>query len=88
MQYRETKDKPPVRSRAKFWIFCLIALPVLYVLSAGPVVGMLTNDTIPKGQQDWVQKVYQPVTWLSHSLKVDAQFEQYLLWWSKVLEKA
>ena len=87
MQYREITEKPPVRSRAKMWILCAIALPVLYVLSAGPVVGMLTNDTIPKAQQEWVQKVYQPVTWLSHSLKLDGPFEAYLLWWAKVLDK-
>lgn len=87
MQYREITEKPPVRSRAKFWILCLIGLPVLYVLSSGPVVGMMTSGKPPKAQQDFVQKVYQPVTWLSQSLKMEETFEAYLLWWAKVLDR-
>ncbi len=69
------------------WIVTLIALPVLYVLSWGPVLGLNYNDRIPDAAWPWLVKFYQPVIWLNHNGPLQKPLEAYNRWWMKVLSK-
>ncbi len=69
------------------WVVTLIALPVLYVLSWGPMMGLGYNRTIPKTADTWLEKFYQPVWWLYYNTPLKKPLDAYVCWWINVLWK-
>ncbi|MCE7872445.1 hypothetical protein DYH09_18985 [bacterium CPR1] len=49
-------------------------LPVLYVLSAGPVVGLLKQSGHPPGLERFVSYFYAPLEWLYMNVRLVAQW--------------
>ncbi len=74
-------------NHATVWIVTLIALPVFYVLSWAPVLGLYYNGTIPEPAWPWVKKFYQPVDWLWGNTPLQKPLNAYYFWWDKVLKK-
>ncbi len=81
-----SEDKKP-NNHATAWIVTLIALPVFYVLSWGPVMGLFHNGTIPLDAEPWLVKIYQPVFWLRADTPLWEPLSAYENWWDKVLMK-
>ncbi len=81
-----SEDKQP-SNHTTAWIVTLIALPVLYVLSWGPVLGMWNNGTIPQATFLWVYKFYKPVIWLYDKSPRWMSLDAYGDWWIDVLHK-
>ncbi len=81
-----SEDKKP-NNHATAWIVTLIALPVLYVLSWGPVMSLCGNGTIPYTALPWVGQFYLPVWWLYHNTPLKKPLDAYGDWWDKVLRQ-
>lgn len=75
-------------SHAATWLTCVIAAPVLYVLSIGPVIGLARRGVITPQKHAWVEKVYQPLGWVANKSKwADHALQAYGNWWGKILAK-
>jgi hypothetical protein len=81
------KRKSPQGSRGKRWLLRLMAVPALYVLSMGPVAGLIENGTIPRQHFDWLRKFYAPLEFLSYSNTSNILSSAYVNWWIFLLEK-
>lgn len=55
-------------------VFLLLLLPVLYVLSMGPVVMMVEKTGVGREQ---VELVYMPVIWLHDNTPLEKPLEMY-----------
>ena len=73
------------QSRFRFWLLLfllLLALPVVYVGSLGPVVYMQERGVIPKPYPPEMAKFYEPVEWLYSHDSLKGPIEYYLQFWS------
>ena len=62
--------------RIHAWVGILaVGLPVLYLLSFGPVIFSVLKFT---WQSDWLYIAYQPALWLAEAWQ---PYERYLEWW-------
>jgi hypothetical protein len=70
----------PRRGRGT-WALWLLALPVLYVLSSGPMAKVDTTFNFPKNQptlERGLEIIYWPVAWCAtHS----SHFQRFLTWY-------
>jgi hypothetical protein len=81
------RQKSSRRARVVQWLLRLMALPAFYVLSMGPVAGLLENGTIPRKHYGWLRDVYAPLVVLSYSNTSNTLSSAYVRWWIHVLEK-
>src|SRR4051812_17905797 len=72
--YRETKMRPPEKSRAVKWIVIILSVPLVYLLSVPPLVlATLTSPANPKEgeandslQSPWLMRFYaSPYDWVA-----------------------
>ena len=68
----ETDDD---ESRGSAWVVWLVALPIVYILSIGPVAFITKNS--PKAT-DALRKVYAPVIWLHENTVLRKPLELYV----------
>jgi len=60
----------------------LIALPMLYALSIGPVARMLETGWISKSWEPTLESAYLPLIWTANSVPaVESVLTSYLLLW-------
>jgi hypothetical protein len=69
------------------WLLRLLAVPVLYVLSMGPVAGLIENGTIPRKHFGWLCDFYAPLQVLSYSNTSNILSSAYVNWWIFMLER-
>jgi hypothetical protein len=74
-------------SHATAWFISVLAAMVLYVLSIGPVVGLLENGTIPRAAERQLEWFYTPVLMLADIPDMAPPLEIYLTWWIEALAK-
>jgi hypothetical protein len=80
--------EPNHKSHAVAWTLSVAAVPVLYLLSIGPVVGLAENDTIPNDPPpEWLTAFYMPYEWLYWNTPLQAPLEAYKNWWIEALAK-
>jgi hypothetical protein len=75
---------------AKRSLAAVVSLPVLYVLSIGPVAWLNTRHRMPESVSHAIKHVYDPIDWLmAHSPKpFDHAIRWYAqLWYASPLEK-
>ena len=69
------------KSHTMAWVMCVLALPVLYLLSVPPVVyaaARLTKDDYPP---PWAMAYASPYTWLMEESPVKDPFQRYVQFW-------
>jgi hypothetical protein len=79
--------EPDKTSPATAWTISIVAALVLYVLSIGPVVGLLENGTIPQSAESSLEKLYTPVLLLAHLPGGGTLLGNYFEWWIRKLQK-
>ena len=58
----QTEQQPSHRSRGLGWpIWVILVLPLVYILSSGPVMGLYAKKALPLA----VVKIYRPLFWCS-----------------------
>ena len=63
-------------------IAVLIVLPMLYLLSTGPVVWMVHTGLISTSLIPILGSIYAPLEWVSQNVPVvGPAIEQYVEWW-------
>ena len=74
---RKEADDAPEGPRNPWvgWLTWLLLTPVLYVLSAGPVVWLVERDYLP----EWPIMIYTPLGYLPHS--ATEAITRYAKWW-------
>ncbi len=75
------------KSHVMTWTSSALAILMLYVLSWGPVAGMLNNKIITYPLPQWADVLYQP---LFAALQIDAFDDAmgvWTKWWTNVLKK-
>jgi hypothetical protein len=79
-------DKPTKRGGGAAVVLVLIAvlivLPMLYVLSTGPMVWMVHNGLISTSLVPILSVIYAPLEWVAHNVPViGPAIENYVSWW-------
>jgi hypothetical protein len=59
------------------WVWVLVFVPVLYVLSIGPVIAITQN----KPAYSFVRNFYAPVIWLHNNTVLKGPLEMYAKLW-------
>jgi hypothetical protein len=72
---------------ATTWTVTAVAAAAVYVLSIGPVVGLVANGTIPKSEIPMLENLYWPVVQLSRIPATSTLYRSYVDWWMETLEK-
>ena len=75
------------KSHAMAWTFSVLAVPVLYLLSWGPVYGMELNGIIPHPHPEWIDDFYDPAGWLHAYTPLHDSIDAYIHWWGRLMEK-
>jgi hypothetical protein len=75
-------DEPKKRARIVWTALALLAVVVLYPLSAGPVLWISLRTGLPRGGGKVLDTFYEPLIWLrSKSKTADKAFERYFNVW-------
>ena len=75
------------KSHAMRWTAGVLTALLLYVLSYGPVWGLIYQGTIPEPVPKWLIDFYQPVRWLRDNTPLKKPLTHYLQWWKDILKK-
>ena len=90
------------QSHAMRWTLGVLAALLLYVLSYGPVLGLMGRGTIPPVPlwliefdtglirfhgPKWLSAFYQPVVWLHDNTPLQEPLNRYGCWWVQILAK-
>lgn len=65
-------------------IFALLMLPVIYVLSIGPVIFAVEKLHAKASMQKPVMTFYTPIVWLHDHTALKQPIERYVDWWGKL----
>lgn len=65
------------------WISLLVALPILYVLSIGPVAYLTLTGAMPASVPSWTRQFYAPLDWLEHT-PLRQPLDSYMAWWLRL----
>lgn len=65
----------------------LIALPLVYALSVGPMAYLLDKFHAPMTWRVYVVAFYQPVIWLHDNTSLKKPIEDYINWWSDLARR-
>jgi hypothetical protein len=71
------------QSSATLWTLWILAVPLAYLLSVGPVVRLTMDRSHPLGVPVWVDTLYRPVEWLHDHTPLEKPLEWYMDWWLK-----
>ena len=69
------------------WTAGVLTALLLYVLSYGPVWGLIYQGTIPEPVPKWLIDFYQPVLWLRNNTPLKDSLDLYTSWWVRILAK-
>src|SRR5204862_2661568 len=75
------------KSHAMVWATMVVLVPVLYVLSWGPVHGMQATGKIDFPPHPLVSMVYRPLGWTRRWQPIDDFLYYYGKWWVDTLWK-
>ena len=78
-------EEPARKSHAMTWTLWIVAMPLLYVLSYGPLCGMVNNGTISDSSMDWMGNFYRPAAKLYWESPLSEPFMAYADWWIRAL---
>jgi hypothetical protein len=68
------------KSRGLYWVFGALALvPILYVLSAGPISAICLQAGI---SPEALEGIYAPVIWLCEHTPLEGPLKRYLRLWN------
>ncbi len=73
------------KSHAGTWVFSVVAVLVLYVLSWPPFLRLQQNGAIPWPEPKWVDDFYQPYFWIYGNTPLKQPFEAWRKLWVKPL---
>lgn len=62
----------------------VVVLPIIYLLSVGPVVYALEKFHVPKSYATYVQTLYAPILWLHDHTSLKKLVENYVKWWEEM----
>ena len=79
MKCYEQEDEQGAGRGGLTWVWVLVCLPVLYVLSIGPVVAVTKNKTVPSTNA--IKRFYAPVIWLHNHTFMKEPLEVYAGLW-------
>jgi len=75
--------EPRHKSHAVTWTLLILALPLLYLLSIGPLVYLQEKGVIPDPRPAWIDVFYTPVDWLyEHKRIADVLGAYEIFWWN------
>ncbi|OYW29072.1 MAG: hypothetical protein B7Z47_05205 [Chthoniobacter sp. 12-60-6] len=60
----------------------LLLLPLVYLLSIGPMGFLLEKFHVPMSMRSYVLAFYRPVIWLHNNTPLKQPLEAYARWWS------
>lgn len=81
-------DEPPAKSsHTAAWSAVIVALPLMYVLSIGPVAYLAHKLGMYSAASGLAQAFYAPVIWLHDHTVCKAPLESYLDWWERLGEQ-
>jgi len=76
------------KSPSHAWLWTtsvVIALPLFYVLSIGPVIYLGKKDHLPESLADKMETFYQPLGWMAdHIPLVGEALDTYAGWWEEL----
>ena len=75
------------KSHAMRWTLGVLTALVLYVLSWGPVWGLVGRGTITYPVALWLDAFYRPVGWLHDNTPLQKPLHRYRCWWGQILAK-
>ena len=73
-------------SHAMAWVVTLMLVPVLYVLSIGPVGYLADRLKTPRSIVERILLFYAPVKWLRDHTYLEGPLEEYLNWWQRLAD--
>ena len=79
-------EKEP-NSHTTAWITALVLVPVLYVLSIGPVDYLYWKGRISIGAWQPCRKFYTPFFWLRNDTPLQKPLKAYEKWWFDLAQK-
>jgi hypothetical protein len=65
-------------------IFVLLLLPVIYMLSIGPVIFAVEKLHAKSAMQKPVMTFYAPILWLHEHTALKKPIDRYVDWWVKL----
>jgi len=65
----------------------LIALPILYALSVGPVVAFLEHGRLSPNHEEFLTMLYTPLGWVVETTGMEPYADVYVNWWIKALKR-
>lgn len=74
-------EEPAKQSHFMGWTLSIVAVPVLYILSYGPVVYLINRGTIPHPLPKVLVGFYKPWVWLYHDTSLRNPLGTYIYWW-------
>lgn len=75
-------ERPSHGSSATQWTVWLLAAPLVYVLSTGPVARFTKDPSLPLRYPMWVLVVYRPLDWLQANTPLDKPLAWYMGLWT------
>jgi len=69
------------QSHIAAWTIALMLVPVLYVLSIGPVNYLQAKHKLPRTIMPKLVTFYSPLEWLSRNTSLRGPMEAYVTWW-------
>jgi hypothetical protein len=79
--------KPVSAPHSLIWISVLLAIPVLYVLSIGPVSYLQTTTGFTISQGSKLDRFYGPLGTAMARTPLDEPLLTYVGWWTRLGEK-
>jgi len=80
MRFVADADGNNAAGRSWPWLgILLIALPLLYVLSIGPVAAITIRTS--RSDREFVEQFYAPVIWLHDHTPLKKPLEYYVMFW-------
>ena len=68
------------------WPLWLLASPVIYVLSSGPVLALGEKHWLPEFTGDWISTLYAPLGLLAEHPALEKPLAGYWRWWTGPLQ--
>ncbi len=78
---------PNKGSSTAAWAAVLVMLPLVYMLSMGPVGYVVQRFSVPATMHGPALKFYGPVIWLHDHTSLKGPIESYLEWWDRLARR-
>ncbi len=63
------------------WTLSIVAVPVLYILSIGPLWYLVERGTIPEPIPKGLEVFYKPLAWIHDNTPLRRPLDAYVDWW-------